>query len=120
MNTTQLLQHIEQRPWGEFIQFTHNQASTVKIITVQPGASLSLQYHNHRTEYWYVISGSGSAIIGESTVELEEGKIYTVEAGQNHRMSATTPMRVLEISFGDFDEQDIVRLSDNYGRDTVS
>lgn len=38
----------EERPWGNFERFTHNEISTVKILTVNPNEELSLQYHHNR------------------------------------------------------------------------
>ena len=45
----------EERPWGNFRQFSHNELSTVKIISINPNSSLSLQYHNNRSEFWKII-----------------------------------------------------------------
>ena len=51
--------YTEDRPWGKFEQFTKNEQTTVKIITVNPDAPLSLQKHAKRKEFWRIISGSG-------------------------------------------------------------
>jgi len=40
------------RPWGKFRSFPYEQAGSIKIITVNPGAALSLQYHHNRSEFW--------------------------------------------------------------------
>ena len=45
----------EKRPWGGFRRYTHNELSTVKVITVKPGEVLSLQYHHHRDELWVAL-----------------------------------------------------------------
>ena len=44
------------RPWGKFRSYPHQQARSIKIITVNPGQALSLQYHLHRSEFWASIS----------------------------------------------------------------
>ncbi|MES2215982.1 MAG: phosphomannose isomerase type II C-terminal cupin domain [Patescibacteria group bacterium] len=107
----------EKRPWGEFVEFTKNTLSTVKIITVNPGESLSLQRHTGRDEFWHVISGEGSATIGEESVPLHAGDNHFVPRETNHRLSGgSVSLSILEISLGDFDENDIVRLEDRYGR----
>ena len=107
----------EKRPWGEFVQFTKNTPSTVKIITVKAGESLSLQKHGNRAEFWRVISGVGSIEIGDDSFSAKQNDEYFVPRGTTHRMSAgTAPLIVLEIAFGDFDESDIERLEDRYGR----
>ena len=54
-----------KKPWGQFDQFTHNEISTVKILSVDKGGELSLQNHEHRTEFWRIISGHPLVTIGE-------------------------------------------------------
>lgn len=105
------------RPWGKFIQFTHNSPSTVKIITVNPGEAFSLQYHNNREEFWYIISGSGKVEIGDEVFDIQTGQKIVIPKGTKHRVTGgTEPVIFLEVSTGDFDEEDIVRLEDRYGR----
>ncbi|HSE56465.1 MAG TPA: phosphomannose isomerase type II C-terminal cupin domain [Candidatus Paceibacterota bacterium] len=107
----------EERPWGSFLQFTHNEPSTVKILTINPGQAFSLQSHQHRTEQWHVISGTGTIDIGEQEVPVMPGKDYSIPANTLHRITATElPVVVLEIATGDFDENDITRIDDRYGR----
>ena len=57
----------EQRPWGRFRRFTLNQFSTVKLITVNPGQVLSLQFHNYRDELWVVLTSGLRITVGEKT-----------------------------------------------------
>ncbi len=105
------------RPWGSFIEFTKNKLSTVKILIVNPGEEFSLQYHKNREEFWYVLSGSPTVIIGNEKFIAEKGDEFIVKKGEKHRISAKdTEVRILEISFGEFDEDDIVRIEDKYGR----
>lgn len=108
----------EQRPWGSFMRFTHNETSTVKVITVQPGQRLSLQRHAQRDELWHVLD--------EGVVVEVDGRAWRPVAGEQvwvpkqslHRMSsdAPSPVRVLEVAFGQFDEDDIERVEDDHGR----
>ncbi len=107
----------EERPWGEFVEFTKNASSTVKIITVKPGEALSLQRHKNRDEFWRVLSGDGFITIGEDRLPAKAGSEYFAPRGTNHRMEGgALPLQILEISFGEFDEDDIERLEDKYGR----
>lgn len=107
----------EQRPWGDFERFTLNEKTTVKIITVNPHEQLSLQKHNHRSEFWKVISGSGIVTIGQEKINAKKGDSFSVSSQTEHRMEAgDEALVVLEITFGDFDENDIERLEDKYGR----
>ena len=54
-----------KKPWGDFEQFTHNQESTVKILTVQPGGILSSQYHLKRDELWLVLDDGAKVELGD-------------------------------------------------------
>lgn len=106
-----------ERPWGKFKQFTHNEPSTVKIITVKPNEILSLQSHKKREEFWHVISGSGFVEIGENKVPANIGDEYEIGIEDKHRLSAgPLGIQVLEIATGDFDELDIIHYEDKYGR----
>jgi mannose-6-phosphate isomerase-like protein (cupin superfamily) len=107
----------EERPWGNFRQFTHNISSTVKIITIKPNESLSLQSHDKRAEFWRVIKGDGVASIDGKEYNIKEGDEYNVLVHIKHSLTASPlGLQVLEISTGDFDENDIVRYKDKYGR----
>lgn len=89
----------------------------MKTITVSPGQALSLQFHHKREEFWKIISGGGKVVIGEDAFDAAPGKEFFVPKGVKHRIIAGEEAVVfLEISFGEFDEDDIVRLEDNYGR----
>lgn len=106
-----------ERPWGKFEQFTKEDVCTVKIIRVNPNSKLSLQYHNHRDEFWYIIDGEGQVVIGEKTHPAKAGDEFTVPVKTKHRiMTKDSPLVILEISFGKFDEEDIVRIEDIYNR----
>lgn len=105
------------RPWGNFERFTLNEKSTVKIITVNAGESISLQTHEHRDEFWHVIKGSGIIHIGTTAHEAREGENVFCPRHTEHRVEGGPNGTVfLEIAFGDFDENDIERLEDRYGR----
>ena len=107
----------EVRPWGNFERFTLNEKTTVKIVTVKAGEAISLQTHEHRDEFWRVLSGSGSIQIGEEVHQAHPGENYFSKRGGKHRVEGGADGLVfLEIAFGDFDEQDITRLEDKYGR----
>lgn len=107
----------DERPWGSFDQFTLNQVSTVKVIRVAAGQRLSLQRHTGRAEFWRVLSGSGIAQVDTAEHPLTAGVDVWIPQGAAHRLSAGTEgIEVLEIALGQFDENDIERLEDDYGR----
>lgn len=111
--------YAEERPWGDFRQFTKNASSTVKLITVKPNESLSLQSHASRSEFWHVVSGSGIVEIDGVKSEAKKGDEFEVSVGMKHRLSAREEgIEILEIAQGEFDENDIVRFEDKYGRPT--
>jgi mannose-1-phosphate guanylyltransferase/mannose-1-phosphate guanylyltransferase/mannose-6-phosphate isomerase len=107
----------ENRPWGKFERFTLNEKTTVKIITVNAGEYFSLQTHEHRDEFWHVISGSGIIHIGTVEHQAHEGMSFFCPRGTEHRVTGGPGgTSFLEIAFGDFAESDITRLEDKYGR----
>ncbi len=107
-----------QRPWGQFDQYTVNEQTTVKIISVDPGARLSMQRHAHRAERWLVLDGPVDVEIDERSWTAAHGEVVWVPLGAVHRMgnSGTARVRILEIAYGVFDEDDIERLQDDYQR----
>lgn len=109
----------EERPWGDFQNFVTNEQVTVKVITVAPGQRLSLQRHRHRAEMWQVLDDAPLDItVDDRTWAAKRGEMIWVPLGSVHRMgnSGTTASRILEVGFGDFDEDDIERLEDDYAR----
>lgn len=108
----------EGRPWGNFRQFAKDAPCTVKIITVNPGAMLSLQSHEGRAEFWHVLGGEGTVEIDGAISEARKGDEYAIPQGAKHRLAASdgSTLEILEIATGHFDEGDIVRYEDKYGR----
>ncbi len=106
-----------EKPWGRFEQYTHNILSTVKLITVQQGGALSLQYHLRRDELWVILDAGARIELGDRVLSPQVGDKVFIPRTTTHRLSTDDgPVRILEVSFGDFDEDDIVRLEDAYGR----
>jgi mannose-6-phosphate isomerase len=107
----------ETRPWGNFERFTLNEPSTVKIITVNAGQTFSLQQHAHRDESWRILSGAGLITVGEKQTRVRPGDEFFVARGTKHRAEAGPQgLQFLEIAKGSFDEADITRFEDRYGR----
>ncbi len=107
----------EQKPWGSFTTYTKNEASTVKILRVKKGEAFSLQFHNHRDEFWRILKGNPEVTVGDETTTAKPDDEFVISQGTNHRISAVQDdVEVLEISIGQFDENDITRLEDKYGR----
>lgn len=107
-----------KRPWGSFTRFTNNEPSTVKILHINKGEEFSLQYHTHREEFWKIIEGNPEIIIGEKVYNPNPGEEFVIAPHTNHRISAPkNNVVVLEISAGQFDESDIIRIEDKYNRE---
>lgn len=111
--------HVD-KPWGSFDQFVLNTPCTVKILTCAPGQRLSLQRHSHRGELWVALDEGVVVELNGETLKPSVGQGIWLPTGSTHRLSCAASMahvvRVLEISLGTFDEADIERLQDNYGR----
>jgi len=109
--------YTEERPWGKFEQFCHDEKVTVKILSVKPHSKLSLQYHKHRDEFWRFIAGKGQIVLGDKIIDVKVGDEFFVPKGTHHRVMTTEDsLQFMEIAFGKFDENDIVRLEDDYDR----
>lgn len=108
--------HVE-KPWGGFDRYTLNQTSTVKILVINPEQALSLQTHRHRDELWVVIEGDLRIQVGEQMTQARVGQEFFIPRGTLHRIiTGANGARVLEISLGEFDEEDVLRVEDRYGR----
>lgn len=79
---------------------------------------MSLQYHRCRDELWVILDSGAQVELGDGVLQPKEGERIFIPRGTVHRLSSVghEPVKVLEISFGEFDEEDIVRLEDVYGR----
>lgn len=107
----------EKRPWGYFERYTNNEPCTVKMVYVDGDKRLSLQYHNNRSEFWKVIKGPVKVQLNEDVRLLQTDDSITIPKKAVHRlMGAGRDAIILEISKGEFDESDIVRLEDDYKR----
>jgi mannose-6-phosphate isomerase len=110
----------EERPWGEFNQLVANELCTVKLLTVNPGEQLSLQSHERRSELWLFLDPGGVAEVDGAVVHPDPGETVFIPVQGRHRLaalpSAPAPVRLVEVGFGEFDENDIARYEDRYGR----
>jgi mannose-6-phosphate isomerase len=109
----------DERPWGSWKVIEADPAFVVKVIEVKTGERLSLQYHNHRSEHWVVVTGSGKVTIGGDILQVERGTHIYVPRETKHRISndGDQKMVLVEIQFGErLEEDDIVRVADDYAR----
>ncbi len=114
---------VVHRPWGSYRTLEGGNGYLVKRITVNPKASLSLQYHHHRAEHWVVVDGVAKVTRGDKTFLLQRNESTYIPIGQTHRLEnpGDTPLHLIEVQSGVvISEDDIVRLDDNYGRQSAS
>jgi len=107
------------RPWGNYESIDEGARFLVKRIVVNPGASLSLQMHEHRAEHWVVVTGTAKVTRGEEILELHEDESTYIPVGMKHRLENLTdvPLEIIEVQTGGYlGEDDIVRFDDVYGR----
>jgi mannose-6-phosphate isomerase len=106
------------RPWGSFKQYAHNAECTVSLMTVQPGMRLSLQSHTGRAELWIVLDPGAVVQVGEEVRQCQVGDEIWIGPDQAHRLAcaAGQPVRVLEVAFGNWQQEDITRYEDDFQR----
>jgi mannose-6-phosphate isomerase len=109
---------------GQFASFEN---LSPKYLLVAPGQQLSWQYHYRRAEHWKVLEGkvgvklSDSDNLPEETTTLQEGEMVQFPAEKRHRLIGLDDWGVVveiweHVAEEPSDEDDIVRLQDNYGR----
>jgi mannose-1-phosphate guanylyltransferase/mannose-6-phosphate isomerase len=114
-----LLHRRVNRPWGAYEELDAGDKFLVKRITVNPGASLSLQRHRHRAEHWVVVHGTADVTCENVVQTLVANQSFYIPIGQIHRLSnpGETLLEIIEVQTGDLlSEDDIERFDDVYGR----
>ena len=107
------------RPWGTYTILEEGNGFKIKRITVKPGASLSLQSHEHRSEHWVIVNGTAKIVNGDEEIILNTNEGAFVKAGNKHRLSnpGKVELVMIETQVGGYlGEDDIVRYDDHYGR----
>ncbi|MGM0614496.1 MAG: mannose-1-phosphate guanylyltransferase/mannose-6-phosphate isomerase [Pseudomonadota bacterium] len=115
------------RPWGYYRTLALTDSFQVKEIVVKPGAKLSLQMHHHRAEHWVVVEGTAQVTQGKGHGNIEslrsfllsEDESTYIPLGTMHRLEnpGVIPLKLIEVQTGSYlGEDDIVRYSDDYGR----
>ncbi len=106
------------KPWGYELIWAHTDRYVGKILHIEPGHVLSLQYHEKKDETIHVLRGEIIFRVQEDGELVErpmhEGESYHVTPGTVHQMEAVTPSDLLEASTPELD--DVIRLKDRYGR----
>ena len=108
-----------KKPWGAVESIFTNLGEgevSAKIIRISPGSRLSLQTHRRRSETWFVVDGTVHVQVGKKHLYVPAGGVVSIPVGVQHRMGSSRGATVLEVARGFFDEGDITRIEDDYGR----
>ena len=106
------------KPWGYEILWARTDRYVGKILHVEAGQLLSLQYHNKKDESIYILKGEIILRIQQDETLIErrlgEGEAFHIRPRLVHQFEAVTTADLLEASTPELD--DVVRLKDKYGR----
>lgn len=107
------------RPWGKYTVLENQAGFKIKRIVVNPGSSLSLQSHQHRSEHWVVVSGTATVTCNDKTVIVTKNQSTYIPVGEKHRLEnrGKIPVHLIEVQVGEYvEEDDIERFDDLYNR----
>jgi mannose-6-phosphate isomerase-like protein (cupin superfamily) len=107
------------RPWGWYENLYDNSKTyKVKRLFVSPNQRISLQYHNNRSEHWVVVGGNGIVNLEDDNIMVDVGDYIFIPFASKHRIqSGNDGIMIIEVQQGSScDEEDIVRLDDDYNR----
>ena len=132
---------IVNRPWGYFGLYSDNEKCTTKILYIKPGQCLSMQLHIKRAQFYLLLDDDFTVEYSTKPVPFEmfsdtkevvkwfdsHHEIYVGKAGSMFGFEKRTIHRIiyngyndygrcLDLAFGENDEEDIIRLDDQYGR----
>ena len=120
-NGLQNIHLTAHRPWGTYTVLEDTAGYKIKRIEVKPGSRLSLQKHFHRNEHWIVVSGTATVTVGEETRLVRPNESTYIKMGELHRLAneGKIPVVLIEAQVGEYTgEDDIVRISDDFKRET--
>lgn len=107
------------KPWGYELRWAVTDRYLGKLLHVNRGEALSLQYHERKDEYQYVVAGSVDIEVGGpdgalTTLRMNVGDTLHIKPGTRHRITAVDDADIFEVSTPE--GEDVVRISDRYGR----
>ena len=105
-----------KRPWGEYETLYFDGKYWLKTIQVNSGHRLSLQKHFFRDESWIMKKGKALITKNNDVFIAEPPYLVNIKREEIHRIEAITDLEFIEIAIGELDENDIIRLEDDYAR----
>jgi mannose-6-phosphate isomerase len=112
---------FDQRPWGNFTVLDEGPNFKVKRIEVLPGKRLSYQKHAQRAEHWVVVAGTAKVTLNDEETFVRLGEAIDIPVGAAHRVEnpGADLLVFIEVQRGGYlGEDDIVRLQDDFGRES--
>ena len=110
------------KPWGHETIWAHTDRYVGKILHINAGQALSVQYHNRKDETVHLLNGDliYRVKLGDELedMRLTKGQSFRITPGTVHQLEAITDCDILEVSTPELD--DVVRLQDRYGREGTS
>ena len=92
---------FSEKSWGSYRVIAVEEGSMTVMVTLNPGHGMHYHSHKLRDEVWTVISGSGTAVIDEVVYPVKPGDVLRMRAGQKHKVSAKTELKIIEVQIGD-------------------
>ena len=107
------------KPWGYELRWGITDRYAGKVLHIKKGEALSLQYHERKDEYQYIVKGAVDMELGGPDGKLEKHRMHAgdtlhITPGTRHRLTAVEDTDIFEVSTPEID--DVVRLEDRYGR----
>jgi mannose-6-phosphate isomerase len=108
------------KPWGYELRWAITDRYLGKVLHINKGEALSLQYHRQKDECQYILAGAIDMEVGPTegemtTRRMRAGDTVHLTPGTRHRLTAVEDTDIFEVSTPEID--DVVRLEDRYGRD---
>lgn len=107
-----------EKPWGYELRFIRTAHYAGKVLWIKAGAQLSLQYHEHKDEAFYVQFGEMELVLGQppnqAVVKMQAGESHHITPRTVHRFRALEDTLLFEVSTPEL--EDVVRIDDDYGR----
>lgn len=106
-----------EKPWGWYQVLSQGPDYVTKELFIKPSQKFSLQKHFKREEHWHILEGSGILTLGDTKQIVSPGDHIFVPLEKVHRLEASSSgLLFFELQRGDCDEDDILRLEDDYDR----
>jgi mannose-6-phosphate isomerase-like protein (cupin superfamily) len=117
----ELLNNFVHKPWGGYVVLNEGKIFKTKILSINKGHRLSLQYHHQREEYWVVLEGTATIRLSDKMYTLQPTEAFYIAKRALHRIENRHDkvLVILEVQIGDYlEEDDIIRVQDDYERNS--